>query len=64
MFPNQVSTLARQYTRELDERSRQSRPERQVARAPRTRGEVGAIRKNTGWTLVQIGLRIAAPASR
>jgi hypothetical protein len=32
--------------------------------APRRRGETGAIRKNTGWTLVQIGLRIAASASR
>jgi hypothetical protein len=64
MFPNQVSALARQYTRELNERSRQPRPATRPGRAPGTRGEVGAIRKNAGWTLVQIGLRIAAPASR
>jgi len=61
MFPNQVNALARQYTRELNERSRQPKQTRPAARA---HGEVGAIRKNTGWTLVQIGLRIAAPASR
>ena len=61
MFPNQVTTLARLYTRELDERAR---PTMQAGRAPKPRGEVGTIRKNAGWTLVQIGLRIAAPASR
>lgn len=64
MFPNQANTLARLYTRELDERARQPRPTMQAGRAPKPRGEVGAIRKNAGWTLVQIGLRIAAPASR
>jgi hypothetical protein len=64
MFPNQVTTLAELHTRELDERIRQSRPAVQVGQAPRARREVGAIRKNAGWTLVQIGLRIAAPASR
>lgn len=61
MFPNQVNALARQYTRELNEQSRQNR---HVRPAPRRRSEAGAIRKNTGWTLVQIGLRIAASASR
>ena len=61
MFPNQVNALARQYTRELNEQSSQSR---HVSPAPRQRSEAGAIRKNTGWTLVQIGLRIAASASR
>jgi hypothetical protein len=64
MFPNQVTTLARLYTRELDECARQTRPAMQAGRASRPRGEVGTIRKNAGWTLVQIGLRIAASASR
>jgi hypothetical protein len=61
MFPNQVNALARQYTRELNEQFGQNR---HVRPAPRRRSEAGAIRKNTGWTLVQIGLRIAASASR
>jgi hypothetical protein len=64
MFPNQVNALARQYTRELNERPGHPRQATQIKPAPRPRGEVGAIRKNTGWTLVQIGLRIAMPASR
>ncbi|HEX7994066.1 MAG TPA: hypothetical protein VF506_09100 [Streptosporangiaceae bacterium] len=64
MFPNQVTTLARLYTREQDERVRQPRQIMQAGRASKPRGEVGTIRKNAGWTLVQIGLRIAAPASR
>jgi hypothetical protein len=64
MFPNQVTTLARLYTREQDERAGQPRQVRQSGRASKPRGEVGTIRKNAGWTLVQIGLRIAAPASR
>ncbi len=61
MFPNQVNALAREYTRELNEQYRQ---DQQVRPAPRRRSETGAIRKSTGWTLVQIGLRIAASASR
>jgi len=60
MFPNQVSTLARLYARELNERPRQHM---QVRRGPRSRGQ-GTIRKNAGWTLVQIGLRIAAQDGR
>jgi len=64
MFPNQVTTLARLYTRELDECARQPRPAMHSGRASRPRGEVSTIRKNAGWTLVQIGLRIAASASR
>ncbi len=56
MFPNQVSTLARHYTQMMTEQPRHA--------VPRRRPEPGAIRKHTGWTLVQIGLRIAASASR
>ncbi|MGN6791323.1 MAG: hypothetical protein ACTHJW_02920 [Streptosporangiaceae bacterium] len=61
MFPNQVDALARQYTRELQQQSQQVR---HVMPAAKKRAEAGAIRKHTGWTLVQIGLRIAASASR
>jgi hypothetical protein len=64
MFPNQVTTLARLYTREQNERARQPRQIMRAGHASKPRGEVSAIRKNAGWTLVQIGLRIAAPASR
>ncbi|HEX6932481.1 MAG TPA: hypothetical protein VF162_10090 [Streptosporangiaceae bacterium] len=56
MFPNQVSTLARHYTQTMTEPRRDP--------APRRRGKGGAIRKQTGWTLVHIGLRMAASASR
>jgi hypothetical protein len=42
MFPNQV-TLARQYTRELNEQFGQNR---HVSFTPRRRSEAGAIRKN------------------
>ncbi len=58
MFPSQMNEMARQYTNELSERSRTVRP------APRRRGEAGTIRQHTGWTLVQIGLRIVASAAR
>jgi len=64
MFPNQVTTLARLYARELDERAMQPSRAVQAGRTSRPRGEVGTIRKNAGWTLVQIGLRMAATASR
>lgn len=58
MFPNQMMTLARHYTQTTtDEPGR-------VVRQPRNRAQTGAIRKHTGWTLVHIGLRIAASASR
>jgi hypothetical protein len=58
MFPSQINQMARQHTNELRERPRTARP------APRRHGEAGTIRRHTGWTLVQIGLRIAASATR
>jgi hypothetical protein len=58
MFPSQMNELARQSVNTLTERPR---PARRVAKR---RGEGSAIRQHTGWTLVQIGLRIAASASR
>ncbi|HEX5189543.1 MAG TPA: hypothetical protein VFW16_08385 [Streptosporangiaceae bacterium] len=58
MFPSQINQMARQHANELRERPATARP------APRRRGEAGAIRQHTGWTLVQIGLRIAASATR
>ena len=58
MFPSQINELARHYTNALYERPRTVRP------APRRRSEAGPIRRHTGWTLVQIGLRIAASGTR
>ncbi len=58
MFPSQINELAKQSANTLIERPGPAR------RAARRRGETGAIRQHTGWTLVQIGLRIAASASR
>jgi hypothetical protein len=58
MFPNQMTTLARHYTQTINDEPRR------VVRQARGRSEAGAIRKHTGWTLVHIGLRIAASAGR
>ncbi len=58
MFPSQINELARQSANMLTERPRPASP------AAKRRGEASAIRQHTGWTLVQIGLRIAASASR
>lgn len=58
MFPSQMNEMARQHTNAMTERARTVRP------AARRRGEAGSIRQHTGWTLVQIGLRIAASATR
>ncbi len=58
MFPSQINELARHYTNALNERPRTVIPAR------RRRSEAGPIRRHTGWTLVQIGLRIAASGTR
>ena len=58
MFPSQINELAKHYTKTLNERSSTVRP------ATRRRSKAGPIRRHTGWTLVQIGLRIATSATR
>jgi hypothetical protein len=58
MFPSQINELARLHASELSERPKA------VRQARRQHAETGTIRRRTGWTLVQIGLRIAASASR
>jgi hypothetical protein len=58
MFPNQMTALARHYTQMTNEQRAQA------VRHDRADVQTGAIRKRTGWTLVHIGLRIAASASR
>jgi hypothetical protein len=58
MFPSQMNELARQSVNMLTARPRPANP------VAKRRGEASAIRQHTGWTLVQIGLRIAASASR
>ena len=59
MFPNQAMALARQqYTETMNEQRAHA------VRRSRAHDQAGAIRKRTGWTLVHIGLRIAASASR
>jgi hypothetical protein len=58
MIPRQLEEIARQRTQEMRSQARQvSRPARGSARERRN---FAAIRKHTGWSLVQIGLRIAA----
>ena len=69
MIPRQLDEVARQHT---EMRRSSSLPMRSQRRAPagrdRTRdpvsGESGNLRQRTGWTLVAIGLRIAAATSR
>ncbi|HYS32147.1 MAG TPA: hypothetical protein VEM58_07785 [Streptosporangiaceae bacterium] len=58
MFPRQLDEVARQHARTLGSRAK-------PAASPATgRGEPRPIRKRTGWTLVAIGLRIAASGGR
>jgi hypothetical protein len=59
MFPSQINELAKHYANTLNERPRTVMPT-----TPRRRSEAGPIRRHTGWTLVQIGLRIAASGTR
>ena len=58
MIPRQLEEIARQRTQEM--RS-QARPASRLASTPAPgRGNFATIRRHTGWSLVQIGLRIAA----
>ena len=69
MIPRQLDEVARQHT---DMRLSGSQPVPSQRRAPAGRdrrfdpvsGESGNLRQRTGWTLVAIGLRIAAATSR
>ena len=55
MHPEMLGQLATQHTDELREAA--------AARYVRHRVPRNSIRYRTGWTMVEIGLRIAGPAS-
>jgi hypothetical protein len=57
MFPHQIDQLASQHTDEL--RTQAQRVRLHVMRpVPRS-----SVRHRAGWTLVEIGLRLAGPSS-
>jgi hypothetical protein len=69
MIPRQLDEIARQHT-EMRLSTSQPVPLQRRALAGRDRtcdpvsGQSGKLRQRTGWTLVAIGLRIAAATSR
>jgi len=69
MIPRQLDEVARQHT-EMRLSSSQPMPSQQRAAGGHDRtcdpvsGESRNLRQRTGWTLVAIGLRIAAATSR
>ena len=62
MIPRQFDEIARQRTQEM--RSQAYPVSRPASGPARGRRNFAAIRNHTGWSLVQIGLRIAASAGR
>jgi hypothetical protein len=56
MHPNLMSQLASQHADELRRRPGQARPH--VSRP----GPRNSVRHRAGWTLVEIGLRLAGPS--
>jgi len=69
MIPRQLDEVARQHAEKMLS-SRRPMPSQHRSHAGRVRacapvgGESRNLRKRTGWTLVAIGLRIAAATSR
>ena len=69
MIPRQLDEVARQHAEKMVS-SRRPVPSQHRSHAARTRtcdpvsGESKNLRQRTGWTLVAIGLRIAAATSR
>ena len=59
MMPRQIDEIARQHTQMM--RTQAGRRASGSVRGPR---QVRRIRKQTGWGLVAIGLRIAEPGGR
>ncbi len=59
MYSRQLEQLASQRSREL--RTTAGRPDRP---ARRSRAHAGPLRRQTGWALVSLGLRIAESGSR
>ncbi len=58
MYSRQLEQLASQRSRELRTMARPNRPAR------RSRGRAKPLRRQTGWALVSLGLRIAESGSR
>ena len=57
MYTNQMMQLVNQHNEELRAQARRSRSGRHLPRqAPRN-----SVRHRAGWTLVEIGLRLAGP---
>ncbi len=59
MYSRQLEQLASQRPRELQETTKSSKPGTVMA-APRA----GQLRRQTGWALISIGLRLAESGSR
>jgi hypothetical protein len=62
MFPRQFEEIARQRTQEM--RSHVHLAARPASSSAPGRRNFATIRSYTGWSIVQIGLRIAIPGGR
>ncbi len=58
MHPHQMEQLVSQHTAELRAQAQRTRPH--VARP----GPRNSVRHRAGWTLVELGLRLAGPSDR